>query len=80
MGLGGYLAVKSDAEHYAAERATEQREVEMISDIEVAENEQAIQGRRYGRKTFKTKFEYFVHISGLDRHFGFYGISIHRQF
>ena len=40
MGLGGYLAAKSDAEHYVAERATEQREVEMIPDIEVAEVEQ----------------------------------------
>jgi VIT1/CCC1 family predicted Fe2+/Mn2+ transporter len=39
MGLGGYLAAKSDAEHYAAERATEQREVEMIPEIEVAEVE-----------------------------------------
>jgi vacuolar iron transporter family protein len=30
MGLGGYLAAKSDAEHYASERETERREVEMI--------------------------------------------------
>lgn len=27
MGLGGYLAAKSDAEHYASEKAREQREV-----------------------------------------------------
>jgi hypothetical protein len=27
MGLGGYLAAKSDAEHYASERAREEREV-----------------------------------------------------
>jgi VIT1/CCC1 family predicted Fe2+/Mn2+ transporter len=27
MGLGGYLAARSDAEHYASERAREQREV-----------------------------------------------------
>jgi VIT1/CCC1 family predicted Fe2+/Mn2+ transporter len=27
MGLGGYLAARSDAEHYASERQTEQREV-----------------------------------------------------
>ena len=27
MGLGGYLAARSDAEHYASERETEQREV-----------------------------------------------------
>src|SRR5580700_5843395 len=27
MGLGGYLAARSDAEHYASERAREEREV-----------------------------------------------------
>jgi len=33
MGLGGYLAAKSDAEHYASERAREEREiVERIDD------------------------------------------------
>src|SRR5512140_1987604 len=40
MGLGGYLAAKSDAEHYATERATEQGEVDAIPDVEVAEVEQ----------------------------------------
>jgi VIT1/CCC1 family predicted Fe2+/Mn2+ transporter len=40
MGLGGYLAARSDAEHYAAERATEQREVDTIPEVEVAEVEQ----------------------------------------
>lgn len=30
MGLGGYLAARSDAEHYASERETERREVETI--------------------------------------------------
>jgi vacuolar iron transporter family protein len=40
MGLGGYLAARSDAEHYQAERATEQKEVETIPDIEVAEVEE----------------------------------------
>jgi VIT1/CCC1 family predicted Fe2+/Mn2+ transporter len=40
MGLGGYLAAKSDAEHYATERATEQREVVTIPEVEVAEVEQ----------------------------------------
>ena len=37
MGLGGYLAARSDAEHYATERATEEREVETIPEVEVAE-------------------------------------------
>ena len=27
MGLGGYLAAKSDTEHYASERAREEREI-----------------------------------------------------
>ena len=39
MGLGGYLAARSDAEHYQAERATEQKEVDTIPDVEVAEVE-----------------------------------------
>ena len=33
MGLGGYLAAKSDAEHYTKERATEQREVDTIPEL-----------------------------------------------
>jgi len=34
MGLGGYLAARSDAEHYASERLREEREVEEIPDEE----------------------------------------------
>ena len=34
MGLGGYLAARSDAEHYAKEKAIEQLEVETIPDVE----------------------------------------------
>lgn len=37
MGLGGYLAAKSDAEHYAAERAREQSEVREKPDVEARE-------------------------------------------
>ena len=40
MGLGGYLAARNDAEHYANERETEQREVDMIPEVEVEEVEQ----------------------------------------
>src|SRR5215471_12598906 len=36
MGLGGYLAAKTDAEHYASELAREERET-----VEVPEKEQA---------------------------------------
>jgi VIT1/CCC1 family predicted Fe2+/Mn2+ transporter len=44
MGLGGYLAARSDAEHYAAERAREAREVEEKSDAEREEVAQVFRG------------------------------------
>lgn len=34
MGLGGYLAANTEAEHYAAERLREEREVSEVPDIE----------------------------------------------
>jgi vacuolar iron transporter family protein len=37
MGLGGYMAAKSDAEHYLSERAREAAEVRDKADIEAAE-------------------------------------------
>ena len=37
MGLGGYLAARSDAEHYASERAREEREVRDTPAAEAAE-------------------------------------------
>jgi VIT1/CCC1 family predicted Fe2+/Mn2+ transporter len=37
MGLGGYLAAKSDADHYLSELKREQREVEEIPDEEARE-------------------------------------------
>jgi VIT1/CCC1 family predicted Fe2+/Mn2+ transporter len=37
MGLGGYLAARTDAEHYATERATEVRETEEMPDKEADE-------------------------------------------
>jgi len=46
MGLGGYLAAKSDAEHYASERAREHREVREIPGDEAAEVLEVLQ--RYG--------------------------------
>ena len=42
MGLGGYLAARSDAEHYAKEQETEQREVDTIPDVEAEEVEQVL--------------------------------------
>ena len=46
MGLGGYLAARSDAEHYASERAREQREVREIPADEAAEVIEVLQ--QYG--------------------------------
>ncbi len=46
MGLGGYLAAKSDAEHYASEQAREQREVIERADEEEAEVEEVF--KTYG--------------------------------
>ncbi len=37
MGLGGYLAGKTDVEHYDAERRRESREVEEVPEVEAAE-------------------------------------------
>ncbi len=37
MGLGGYLAARGDAEHYASERQREQREVQTVPDVEAKE-------------------------------------------
>jgi VIT1/CCC1 family predicted Fe2+/Mn2+ transporter len=37
MGLGGYLAARTDAEHYASERAREERETEAMPEEEAAE-------------------------------------------
>jgi VIT1/CCC1 family predicted Fe2+/Mn2+ transporter len=37
MGLGGYLAARSDAEHYVNEKAREEREIIDIPDAEVQE-------------------------------------------
>lgn len=34
MGLGGYLAARSDAEHYASELAREEREIADVPDVE----------------------------------------------
>jgi VIT1/CCC1 family predicted Fe2+/Mn2+ transporter len=42
MGLGGYLAARSDVEHYASERETERREVETIPEKEMEEVEQLL--------------------------------------
>jgi VIT1/CCC1 family predicted Fe2+/Mn2+ transporter len=37
MGLGGYLAARSDAEHYDSERRREEEEIEAVPETEAAE-------------------------------------------
>jgi vacuolar iron transporter family protein len=37
MGLGGYLAARSDAEHYANERLREEQEIVTVPDVEAQE-------------------------------------------
>jgi hypothetical protein len=40
VGLGGYLAARSDAEHYASERRREQREISGKTEAEKQEIEE----------------------------------------
>ena len=44
MGLGGYLAARGDAEHYASERAREKREVEVVPKLEEKEVAEVFEG------------------------------------
>ena len=37
MGLGGYLAARGDAEHYASELAREEQEIRDVPEVEAAE-------------------------------------------
>ena len=37
MGLGGFLAARSDAEHYASERSREEQEIVTVPDVEAKE-------------------------------------------
>src|SRR3954453_9478536 len=46
MGLGGYLAARSDAEHFANEKQREEREVLNVPDVEELEVAEVFQ--RYG--------------------------------
>lgn len=50
MGLGGYLAARSDAEHYAGERLREQREIEDVPAQESAEVMDVLQSYGLTRK------------------------------
>jgi vacuolar iron transporter family protein len=52
MGLGGYLAARSDAEHYASELAREEREITDVPDAEAAEVADVF--RNYGLSVAET--------------------------
>jgi VIT1/CCC1 family predicted Fe2+/Mn2+ transporter len=62
MGLGGYLAARSDAEHYAKEREREKREVVEIPEEEMREVAQVF--RSYGL----TSAESAPIVEALSRH------------
>jgi VIT1/CCC1 family predicted Fe2+/Mn2+ transporter len=53
MGLGGYLAAKSDAEHYVSERVREQKEVKEIPAEEVKETREIFES--YGLTPAESK-------------------------
>jgi len=53
MGLGGYLAAKTDAEHFVAERAREERETEDVPEVEAAEVADVL--RSYGLEADKVE-------------------------
>ncbi len=46
MGLGGYLAARTDAEHFASERSREEQEILEVPEIEEAETADVL--RHYG--------------------------------
>ena len=46
MGVGGYLAARTDAEHYQSERAREEREMRELPDVERKEIDEILE--RYG--------------------------------
>ena len=53
MGLGGYLAAKTDAEHFVSERAREERETEEMPEKEAAEVADVL--RSYGLEDDKVE-------------------------
>jgi VIT1/CCC1 family predicted Fe2+/Mn2+ transporter len=53
MGLGGYLAARSEAEHYASERRREEMEIVEKTDVEIAETAEILE--TYGLTTAQSK-------------------------
>jgi len=46
MGLGGYLAARSDAEHYVSELAREEQEIRDVPDMEAMEQRTLVRAQR----------------------------------
>ena len=53
MGLGGFLAARTDAEHFASERAREEREIQEMPEKEAAEVAEVL--RSYGLEEDKVE-------------------------
>ena len=60
MGLGGYLAARTDAEHYQTERAREERETVEIPDAEVDEVADVFRGYGLPEETVQTVAGYLL--------------------
>ena len=54
MGLGGYLAAKTDAEHFASELAREEREIAEMPEVEAAEVASILRGYGLDEQTAQT--------------------------
>ena len=54
MGLGGYLAARTDAEHFASERAREERETQEMPETEAAEVADIMRSYGLGDETAAT--------------------------
>jgi VIT1/CCC1 family predicted Fe2+/Mn2+ transporter len=57
MGLGGYLAAKSDADHYFSERSREEREIVELPDVEKNEVTEIFEKYGLSRKESRTVTE-----------------------
>lgn len=61
MGLGGYLAAKTDAEHYVSERL---REIEETETVPKREREEMVKAKFTGIKPFRGGFQTVI-VGGL---------------
>jgi hypothetical protein len=74
MGLGGYLAARSDAEHYASEPVREERETVEVPDVEAADRRAMSWAHEAGGGAPTTRAGYRA------RHADGQGVAIGRRF